>query len=129
MAKVIGICHFNLRAPRGLLEQLCDFYTAIVGLSVGARPSFNSFGFWLYAGPKDVLHLTEATPQENVGVHVSTTFNHVAFSCCDLASYRARLDAAGIAYKCDLVPGTGQVQLFLNDPAGNGVELNFSAGV
>jgi glyoxylase I family protein len=38
---------------------------------------------------------------------------------------RARLDALGIAYRSADVPMTRQRQLFLKDPAGNGVELNF----
>jgi len=122
---VAGICHFNLRASRELLDSLRDFYRDIVGLSVGARPAFSSFGYWLYAGSKDVLHLTEARADEQRPPDAACTFDHVAFSCTNLAAYEARLQAAGIAYVIDAVPGTGQLQLFLRDPAGNGVELNF----
>jgi hypothetical protein len=39
---------------------------------------------------------------------------------------RARLDALGIAYEIDFVDDSQQVQLFLTDPAGVCVELNFS---
>jgi hypothetical protein len=37
-----------------------------------------------------------------------------------------KLKRMGVAYEMAHVPGTQQVQLFLTDPAGNGVELNFS---
>ena len=39
----------------------------------------------------------------------------------------AHLAACGITFRVAEVPGAGQVQYFLKDPAGNGVELNFSA--
>ena len=38
---------------------------------------------------------------------------------------RARLDEIGIAYRVADVPLTRTRQIFLKDPAGNGVELNF----
>ena len=47
-----GINHFNLRAPRPLLEELREFYCAVVGLAQGARPAFLRFGYFLYAGSR-----------------------------------------------------------------------------
>ena len=38
----------------------------------------------------------------------------------------ARLEARGIVFRRAEVPGTSLVQLFLFDPAGNGVELQFA---
>ena len=61
---VVGFNHYNLRAPRELLEQLRSFYCDVVGLRVGPRPSFASFGYWLYAGEQDILHLTETDAGE-----------------------------------------------------------------
>jgi len=126
---VSGICHYNLRAPRELLESLRSFYCSIVGLSVGPRPPFQSFGYWLYAGGKDVLHLTESGGNDARIVGTPHTFDHVAFSCSDASAYEAHLHANGISYQSDTVPSIGQFQLFFSDPAGNGVELNFSVGV
>lgn len=126
---VSGICHYNLRAPRALLDSLCSFYSSIVGLSVGPRPPLQSFGYWLYAGDKDVLHLTESRSNETRAAGTPHTFDHVAFSCSDAPAYEARLRASGISYQSDTVPSIGQFQLFFSDPAGNGVELNFPIGV
>jgi len=123
---IVGLNHYNLRAPRELIETLRAFYTDIVGLAVGTRPPFRSFGYWLYAGGRDVLHLTEARPDETRRIDVSTTFDHVAFDSTDCAGVEQHLSARGIAYEVDRVPQTGQVQIFFKDPAGNGVELNFS---
>ena len=126
LASVSGICHFNLRAHRELLEELRVFYTEVVGLSVGFRPAFRSNGYWLYAGSKNVLHLTEAHASESIQVGSMTTFNHIAFASSRPDSYTQRLQSRCISFETDTVPETGQIQLFFKDPAGNGVELNFS---
>jgi catechol 2,3-dioxygenase-like lactoylglutathione lyase family enzyme len=59
-------------------------------------------------------------------VDATTTFDHVAFSCTDLPAFEERLARHGIKYRTGRVPQTSQVQLFVRDPAGNGVELNFA---
>jgi extradiol dioxygenase family protein len=123
--RVIGFSHYNLRAPRPLLEALRAFYCDVVGLSVGPRPPFRSFGHWLYAGEQAVLHLSESAPREDSGAAVNTTFDHAAFSCSGLVGYERKLTQRGIQYRVARVPETGQTQLFFKDPAGNGVELNF----
>lgn len=121
----IGFSHFNLRAPRALLDELRDFYCDVVGLTVGHRPPFRSFGYWLYAGEHAVLHLSEAGPDENRPAHSTGTFDHAAIRCIDRAAYERKLTSRGIKYRVATVPATQQLQIFLIDPAGNGVELNF----
>jgi catechol 2,3-dioxygenase-like lactoylglutathione lyase family enzyme len=123
---IIGFSHYNLRAPRELLDRLRDFYTSVVGLTLGDRPPFDSFGYWLYAGGEPVLHLTEC-PDEGGAVGVQTTFGHGAFDCSGRRDFEEVLARHGVRYEVAQVPVTGQVQLFFKDPAGNGVELNFSA--
>ena len=126
MTGVRGLDHVNLRAPAALIERLRRFYIDIVGLQEGPRPSFRSGsrGHWLYAGEQALMHLSisadgDGSPQR------TGWLSHYAFACDDLAGARARLDAAQIPYQVDIVDTRGQVQLFLTDPAGVGVELNF----
>jgi catechol 2,3-dioxygenase-like lactoylglutathione lyase family enzyme len=121
---ITGFNHYNLVADRPLLDELCEFYTKIVGLNPGPRPPFKRFGYWLYASRQDVLHLTEALPNEFRRPLARSTFDHVAFTCDDPATATARLKAHGIEYYIDDVPLLGQRQIFFNDPAGNGIELN-----
>jgi catechol 2,3-dioxygenase-like lactoylglutathione lyase family enzyme len=123
---VLGLSHFNLRAPRPLLDELKDFYVDVVGLRPGFRPSFQRFGYWLYAGDLDVLHLTEADGCERQALDVLTTLDHVALKCAGRASYEAALSQHNVEFKVASVPQTRQVQLYFDDPAGNGVELIFS---
>jgi catechol-2,3-dioxygenase len=124
---VVGLNHYNLRAPRELLHELRNFYCDVVGLVEGPRPAFRSFGYWLYSGDRPILHLTEASRDEGLRVGGASTFDHAAFSCTGRMQYEQRLSEMGISYKVSVVPETTQSQLFFSDPAGNGVELNFDA--
>lgn len=124
---VNGFDHYNLRAERPVLEELKAFYCDVVGLTVGERPPFRRFGYWLYAGGRPVLHLSEANESETRSRTAVTTFAHAAFNCTGRADFERRLRALGIAYRTDSVPLLDLVQLFFKDPAGNGVELQFAA--
>ena len=124
----LGLDHYNIRAPIPLLEELRDFYVATVGLRVGPRPRFRSDGYWLDAGEQAVLHLSGTRVGEVREVGVVPTFDHVAFRCDDDAAMRAMLDRAGVAYTVEDAPERAQRQIFLRDPAGNGIELNFVLG-
>jgi len=124
---VLGFSHYNLRAARASLEELRAFYCEVVGLQVGQRPPFRSFGYWLYAGGYPVLHLSEAGPEENRPAQPLGTFDHAAFRCTGQVQYEHELKRRGIEYRVATVPATRQVQIFLTDPAGNGVELNFAS--
>lgn len=123
---ILGLNHYNLRAPPQLLETLRAFYCDVVGLKVGFRPAFKSVGYWLYAGDHAVLHLSTALPEETPVTDAITTFDHVAFSCSDRAAVEQRLKKRGVEFRTAYVPQTSQVQLFFKDPASNGIELNFA---
>jgi catechol-2,3-dioxygenase len=122
----LGLNHINLRAQPELLDKMRAFYCEVVGLTVGARPAFKSTGYWLYAGEHAVLHLSQITADEAQPVSALTTFSHVAFSCTDITAFEQRLIQLGLEYRLSQVPLTNQVQIFVKDPAGNGVELNFA---
>jgi catechol-2,3-dioxygenase len=122
---ITGIDHYNLRGPMATLERIRDWYRDTVGLTVGDRPPFNNRGYWLYAGTHPVLHLSEESAGESHPLPGAGTFDHVAFRCRDFDAMRARLDKLGIAFRVADVPLTKTRQIFLRDPAGNGVELNF----
>jgi catechol-2,3-dioxygenase len=124
---VQGFDHYNLRASREILEELKAFYCDVVGLTVGERPPFRRFGYWLYAGDRPVLHLSESAPEETRSRDVVTTFAHAAFNCTGRGQYERKLKERGIVYRTAQVPQLAIEQLFFRDPAGNGVELQFSS--
>lgn len=126
---ITGLNHINLRAPAALLLALRDFYSGVLGLEVGPRPDFGSRGFWLYAGGRPVLHLSEQQahepPRGPVDPAAASTFDHTAFSGTDPVATAAHLALQGVSFRESRSEATRQHQFFLQDPAGNGVEINF----
>jgi catechol 2,3-dioxygenase-like lactoylglutathione lyase family enzyme len=55
-------------------------------------------------------------------------WNRIHFVTSDLAGEIARLKAAGVTFRNDLVTGPGGSQILVQDPAGNLVELFQPAG-
>ena len=123
---VRGLNHFNITASADLIERVRGFYVEVLGLAVGARPGFRRDGFRLYAGAEPVVHLTTCDDEDAHTPHARSTFDHVAFSCEGLQEIVERLERKGVAYELGEVASLGQVQLFLRDPAGVGLELNFT---
>lgn len=126
MTGVSGLDHVNLRVPPELLEPVRAFYIDLVGLRDGPRPPVNagSHGYWLYAGACAVVHLSIGNSDGSIR-QGNGYFSHVAFACSDLTSARARLDAAGTPHRIQVLDDGAQVQIFVVDPAGITVELNF----
>lgn len=122
---ITGLNHVNIRAEQPLLERLRIFYRDLLCLTEGYRPPFQADGCWLYAGDTPVLHLYEAAPGQNCPVTERGPLDHFAFDCNDLAGMKRRLQGAGIAFHEKSLPETGHPQLFLFDPAGVRVELQF----
>ena len=122
-----GLHHFNITAPAELLGPVRDFYVEVLGLNVGERPDFTREGFWLYSRNEPLVHLTacdetDARANEKTG---PIFFDHIAFSCQGLAGFIARLKQSKVAYEVVEITSLGQTQVFVRDPAGVGVELNF----
>jgi catechol 2,3-dioxygenase-like lactoylglutathione lyase family enzyme len=121
---IISINHIQLVADKELVMKLRDFYCDVVGLAEGFRPAFERFGFWLYIGDKDVVHLI--TPKEGDGrSHQKSSFDHVAFKTGDYQGVLKKLKSLNVLFKEKSIPGSTAHQIFLRDPAGNRVELNF----
>lgn len=114
--------HFTLLTDN--LERTRDFYVELLGLREGPRPPLGFPGAWLYVGERPILHVIAGRklPADPRGV-----LDHMAFSAKDLGELTARLDTAGIAYDLRRQAETNAWQLFLFDPNGARVELDFDA--
>lgn len=120
------------------LDATVDWYVDVLGLEEGPHPDFGFPVRWLYLGGKDVLHLTEGggavsaqrrqyVGQQSEAVQGTGVVDHVAFGATGLDATLDRLSAKGVAFterRADLVAA---YQLFLFDPNGVKVELNFPA--
>ena len=121
---ILSINHIQLVAEKDLVIQLRDFYCNVVGLTEGFRPAFDRFGFWLYINDKDVVHLI--TPKEGDSRSPQkSSYDHVAFKAGDYQGVLKKLKALNISFEEKPIPGMTAHQIFLRDPAGNRVELNF----
>ncbi|WP_288251642.1 VOC family protein [uncultured Hydrogenophaga sp.] len=133
--------HFSVRTSQ--LEASRRFYVEILGLRVGYRPALDFPGLWLYAGNADadadfgVVHLigtdgdsnavTEYLGERTGDALGSGALDHLAFLADDMAGFRERLERHNIAYRIRTVPSLGLHQLFLSDPSGLTIEMNFPA--
>ncbi|MBZ0139711.1 MAG: VOC family protein [Pseudorhodoplanes sp.] len=128
--------HFLLQAED--IEATKDWYVNVLGFRVGPHPDFKFPVYWLYLGDRDVLHLTQGGArvtenrmkylgQESQAVRGSGVIDHVAFRATGLEEMVGHLDRMAITYKERRVNDQGLYQLFLFDPNGVKVELNFSA--
>ena len=121
---ILSINHIQLVAEKDLVLKLKNFYCDVVGLTEGFRPAFERFGFWLYIGDKDVLHLI--TPKEgDERSSQKSSFDHIAFKTNNYKDALKKLASLHIPFEEKLIPGMSAHQIFLRDPAGNRVELNF----
>lgn len=115
-----GMNHFTVLSSD--LDRTLAFYCGVLGLRSGARPPFTFPGAWLYSGEHALLHVVagRALPEIPAGV-----IDHMAFSASGLAATVEALRARAIAFELRRLVGVGSWQLFLHDPDGARVELDF----
>ena len=119
----VFIHHVGITAPADVLENVMQFYDQVLGLKPGYRPEFGGLGgFWLYSGDQPIVHLLEDANRQG---EKSGHFDHVALRCQGLEKIRATLDELSIEYLQIETREVNQVQIFVNDPSGTTVELNF----
>jgi catechol 2,3-dioxygenase-like lactoylglutathione lyase family enzyme len=120
------------------LEKTKDWYVDVLGMRVGPHPDFKFPVYWLYLGDTDVLHLTvgggkvsenrlKYLGQQSTATSGSGVVDHVAFRATGLVEMIAHLERKGIAFNERRVNDQGLYQLFVVDPNGVKVELNFEA--
>ena len=102
------------------VERTREFYERFLGLRAGPRPAFASKGYWMYLGDQPILHLVQR-PEGEPAKSDSGNVDHLAFFATDAGALRESLAAAGVAYR-----DTGR-QVFINDPDGLKIEINFDA--
>src|SRR5258706_10441009 len=136
---LIKPAHYSIRTED--LDASQRFYTEVLQLRVGFRPSFNFPGVWLYPDHDEsefgVVHLigVDAGSSEGLRDYLgerrveelrgSGAVDHIAFLATDWSGMRRRCDASGVRYYEQPVPSLDLLQVFLEDPSGVTIELNY----
>lgn len=113
--KHAGVHHVSLNVDDN--EKTAKFYVEALGMKVLPRPDFGFPGTWLSCGAQQV-HLLQ------VKDHHAPKGQHFALRVEDIEGAREELTQQGIDVSPIFeIPNVGR-QCFLNDPAGNQIELN-----
>jgi len=115
--------HFNIKAPRGQLSQVKDFYIEVLGFKEGFRPKLSGPGQWLYAGSNAIVHLIE--DENRTSRKGEDSLDHIAMRCVGVNEFAKKLKEHSIQYRSANVSEIDLTQLFFKDPAGVTIELNF----
>lgn len=138
----LSLNHFSIRTTD--LDASRRFYADVLGLTVGPRPSFPFPGIWMYGGDHSnvanaVVHLIGIDPDNPEGLkaylgdidvaklHGSGAVDHIAFFTDGLADMIDHTAALGVIARHRTVPSIGLHQMFLDDPSGVVIELNYPA--
>jgi len=118
------------------LSGTVRWWQEVLGLQPGPHPDFGFPVAWLYLDGEDVLHLAQGGAgvpanrqaylgQESQAERGSGVVDHLAFHGTDLPGMIRHLRALGVPFRSRRVDAQGLFQLFLFDPNGVKVELNF----
>ena len=127
--------HFLLQTTD--MEKTREWYTRVLGMRVGPSPDFKFPVFWLYLGDKDVVHVTQGgkgvsenrkkyVGQQSDALEGTGVVDHIAFRATGLREMIAHLRSLKVDFKQRQVDDQGLYQLFLFDPNGVKVELNYA---
>lgn len=130
---VTELNHFFVRVSD--LEASRRFYCDVLGFEVMPRPSFPFPGYWLGVGGKVQVHMgphgiphsdlyylgtTPRSAADNSGI-----VDHIAFLATEPKRLADRFDAVGLSARKRYFPEFKLFQMFVQDPDGLTIELNF----
>jgi catechol 2,3-dioxygenase-like lactoylglutathione lyase family enzyme len=130
---VTALNHYFVRAND--LEKTRDFYCRVLGFEVMARPDFPFPGYWLgvngqiqvHMGPNGIPNWERyylGTPKGAATDHAGV-IDHIAFLASEPGQFVRRFKELGIEYRPRALPESDLYQIFLKDPNGLTIELNF----
>ena len=120
------------------LKKTKEFYVDLLGLKDGYRPDFPFPGHWLYLNEDDkaaCIHLAMRKQGDGQDYYIgkkvdaksgSGAIDHVAFNADDIEGMKSKLDKISMEYTHRKVPDFPLEQIFIMDPDGVKVELNYA---
>ncbi|MGV3769359.1 MAG: VOC family protein [Sphingobium phenoxybenzoativorans] len=132
---VKSLDHVNIRTTR--YDEAVAFYRDSIGLQITPPPTAKdiSNSAWVHdASGRPIIHLVRAgqvvsalgSMEVDDDAAVGTgPLHHVALDCADYENFRNHLEASGRELRFNDIPQAGLRQIFVRDPNGLLVELNF----
>ena len=129
--------HFLIAADD--LDATRDWYARVLGMKPGPHPDFGFPVHWMYLGERDIVHIGPSAKQageiqkkylgrtsQDSGAGTGA-IDHIAFRATGLRGMLEHLKKEKIAFTQRRANGQALFQLFLFDPNGIKVELNYAA--
>jgi catechol 2,3-dioxygenase-like lactoylglutathione lyase family enzyme len=117
------------------LEGARRFYCELLGFEVMPRPDFPFPGYWLGLNGKICVHMAQhGVPNQDLyylgttpksAIDNSGIVDHVAFLATDPERFVKRFEDKGLASRRRYFPQFHLYQMFIKDPDGLTIELNF----
>lgn len=120
------------------MDATRDWYCKVLGMELGPHPDFNFPVHWLYLGGVDVVHIGRSARGATDNQHKylgrlaqdtgsgTGALDHIAFRASGLRAMIEHLRAQGVAFTQRRASNQALYQLFLYDPNGIKIELNFA---
>lgn len=129
--------HFLVAADD--IDATRDWYARVLGLKSGEHPDFGFPVHWMYLGKVDIVHIG---PSAKIAGEIQKKYlgrtsrdagtgtgaiDHIAFRATGLRDMLQKLRLERVSFTQRRANGQALFQLFLHDPNGIKVELNYAA--
>lgn len=122
------------------MDKTRDWYCTVLGMEKGPHPDFGFPVHWLYLNGRDVVHIGQSAKHagEKQQIYLGRAtrdtgsgtgaIDHIAFRAIGLKAMMAHLRSRGVEFIQRRAGNQALYQLFMVDPNGIKIELNFDAG-
>jgi len=128
--------HFLVAADD--IDATRDWYARVLGMQPGPHPDFGFPVHWMYLGETDIVHIGPSAKaageiqkkylgRTSQGSEGTGAIDHIAFRAAGLRDMLEHLKKERISFTQRRANGQALFQLFLYDPNGIKIELNFAA--
>ena len=134
---VSHIEHFLVAADD--IDATRDWYARVLGMTSGPHPDFGFPVHWMYVNGVDVVHIGPSAKQageiqrqylgrtSQASAEGTGALDHIAFRATGLRQMLEHLKREGVAFSQRRANGQALFQLFLYDPNGIKIELNYAS--